>query len=56
MIRDCKWVIRKMISVLSYHVQYEMSKIHKHACEQLYKKVKKEILAIFFLRLLWHRK
>ena len=25
-----------------------MSKIRKHACAQLYKKVKKEILAIFF--------
>ena len=36
--RDCKWVIKKMISVLSYHVQYEMSKTHKHACAQLYKK------------------
>ena len=31
-------VIKKMTSVRSYRAQYEMSKIHKHACEQLYKK------------------
>ena len=39
--KDCKWVIKKMTSVRSYRAQYEMSKIHKHACEQLYKKVEK---------------
>ena len=40
MIRDCKWVIKKMIFVLSYHVQFVMSKIHKHACVQHYKILK----------------